>query len=903
MKLSWSRSLASAVPALCLLILLGAATASATSFVRVADGDLADGASVVAEVEILDARSVVASSPTTEISMVVRRVVKGDAALGHLTVHRLGGLDAASGMTLKVFGQPELRRGARALVFLNSAGDDVYRQHHDLQGFFHVAMTRDGQGVAYRDFSGATEVALSGRKSLEPEGPRDLEAFVQWIGARARGEKHAGDYGIDVDMDELIRLNQKFSLFNQFGNPTRWPDFDSGTVRFFSFNGNQIGLSSGGHSEFQQAIAAWVNDGGSNIRYVYGGRNNAAVGFTSFDGLNVILWDDPNNEVGTPFNCAQGGTLAIGGVWTAEGQTHQANNRTFTTIFSGDIITNKGIGCWIPFSNRAPEVFAHELGHTLGLGHSCDQDAGTCTSSNVRQALMRAQAHGDGRGAALNSDDRAAVRFLYPAASQTPPNAPSGLSATVLDEGRVELGWADNSGNESSFRIRRRVGSSGSFSEIASVGANNRSYVDSTVVSGTAYEYQVVARNGAGDSSASNTASATTPGAPPPTDVQVTILSATSAQVTWTDNATGETGFELQVDGFGAYFPAGDADADATSATVTGLNPSTEYTFRVRSVGGDEGSSSYTVSDPATTLAGTPEPCVADEQTQCLGNGRFKVQIGWRNAEDATGVASAVDVSSVTPTSGLFWFFDRNNWEVLVKVLEGCSFNGNYWVFAAATTDLEYQLLVIDSETGNGAVYENPLGTASAAVTDTEALPCAGSRGDASLAPAPTVRRLSTDDPSLSRLETDVDLRSTTLQTKGLQTKGLQTTPRQVEPTKACTASDGALCLTGGRFQVTVDWQNAEGVVGQGTVVNLPVIADDSGLFWFFFADNWEMLVKVLNGCSFNDFFWVFSAATTDVQYELTVTDTETGQSKSYLNPLGVASAAVTDTEAFATCP
>ncbi len=55
-------------------------------------------------------------------------------------------------------------------------------------------------------------------------------------------------------------------------------------------------------------------------------------------------------------------------------------------------------------------------------------------------------------------------------------------------------------------------------------------------------------------------------------------------------------------------------------------------------------------------------------------------------------------------------------------------------------------------------------------------------------------------------------------------------------------------------------------------------------------------------GASFNN-FWVFAAASTNVEVKLTVTDTETGEVKEYTNPLGQAAPAVTDTAAFATCP
>ena len=83
----------------------------------------------------------------------------------------------------------------------------------------------------------------------------------------------------------------------------------------------------------------------------------------------------------------------------------------------------------------------------------------------------------------------------------------------------------------------------------------------------------------------------------------------------------------------------------------------------------------------------------------------------------------------------------------------------------------------------------------------------------------------------------------------------------------------------------------------------MPFRTDDSGLFFFFADDNWELLAKVLNACDFNNHYWVFSAATTNVEYTLTVTDTETGVTKAYFNPLGATAAAVTDTAAFQACP
>jgi hypothetical protein len=116
----------------------------------------------------------------------------------------------------------------------------------------------------------------------------------------------------------------------------------------------------------------------------------------------------------------------------------------------------------------------------------------------------------------------------------------------------------------------------------------------------------------------------------------------------------------------------------------------------------------------------------------------------------------------------------------------------------------------------------------------------------------------------------------------------------------SCVPSDTAICLQGGRFRVEVQWRD---FVGQGGAAHtVAVRTPDSGLFWFYGADNWELLVKVLDGCGQNDRYWVFAAAATALQYRITVTDTHAGQQRSYSNPLGVSSPAVTDVEAFA-CP
>jgi pimeloyl-ACP methyl ester carboxylesterase len=120
------------------------------------------------------------------------------------------------------------------------------------------------------------------------------------------------------------------------------------------------------------------------------------------------------------------------------------------------------------------------------------------------------------------------------------------------------------------------------------------------------------------------------------------------------------------------------------------------------------------------------------------------------------------------------------------------------------------------------------------------------------------------------------------------------------DPAALCTPTATSFCLSRGRFRVEVAW-DANGSSGPGHTV--PSASADSGLFWFFASDNWEVMVKVLDGCGVNGRYWIFAAGTTNVHYVLTVTDTATGSVKLYENPVGKAAAAVTDVDAFQTCP
>lgn len=81
-------------------------------------------------------------------------------------------------------------------------------------------------------------------------------------------------------------------------------------------------------------------------------------------------------------------------------------------------------------------------------------------------------------------------------------------------------------------------------------------------------------------------------------------------------------------------------------------------------------------------------------------------------------------------------------------------------------------------------------------------------------------------------------------------------------------------------------------------------LSADSGARWFFWPENLEFFVKVLDACDLPEFesFWVYAAGLTDLEVELSVVDTRTGEPKFYRNPQYRPFPAVLDAQAFASC-
>jgi hypothetical protein len=117
--------------------------------------------------------------------------------------------------------------------------------------------------------------------------------------------------------------------------------------------------------------------------------------------------------------------------------------------------------------------------------------------------------------------------------------------------------------------------------------------------------------------------------------------------------------------------------------------------------------------------------------------------------------------------------------------------------------------------------------------------------------------------------------------------------------TFACIPSATTACLEAGRFKVTATFRSSAG----SGAANLVTLTPDTAYLWFTDPTNVEATIKVIDGCVLNSHYWVFAAGLTNVRVVLTVTDSVTNKTVTYINPNNTAFEPIQDTSALAACP
>lgn len=232
-----------------------------------------------------------------------------------------------------------------------------------------------------------------------------------------------------------------------------------------------------------------------------------------------------------------------------------------------------------------------------------------------------------------------------------------------------------------------------------------------------------------------------------------------------------------------------------------------------------------------TVLPPPPASCQPNATTLCLLNGRFSVTATYIN--QTAGQAQAVPVSGTT-AYGYFWFTDPSNTELAVKIIDGTTINGSFWVYYGGLTTLDYTITVTDMTANRVKSYENPSGST-----------CGGE--------------------------------DTSFNTAAASLHGLPTTfsSGMVTPPASCSPSATLLCLQpgGDTFMVQTTY-GSNGAAQGGLLPNTGAGA----YFTFFNAGAVDLMAKVLDGRTVNGSYWAFSGGLSDSQYSIKFTNVRTGQ-------------------------
>ncbi len=229
---------------------------------------------------------------------------------------------------------------------------------------------------------------------------------------------------------------------------------------------------------------------------------------------------------------------------------------------------------------------------------------------------------------------------------------------------------------------------------------------------------------------------------------------------------------------------------------------------------------------------GAGAACQPDAATMCLVQKRFRVQVSWHNQFNNTYGFGLAEPR--TDSAGFYSFGDPGNIELLIKVLDYGG--GTFKVFYGELTDLQFSIAVTDMQDplAYTKTYTNTTGD------------CGGI------------------DQDFLNGETDGAL------------AGAKTA------TGACQPGPGTNCLLNRRFALTMTWHNQyNDTSGAGSAVP---ISDQTGAFYFTDKSDLELVAKLID---FGDRIAVYYGALSDLEYDLTVTDTATGLQKTYHNAPG----------------
>ncbi len=523
------------------LLLLIAAPLSATTVVPLTDRELLARSAVVVHGTVLSSEVVEGPNGYPETISVIEplTVLKGELP-GNLTVRQAGGT-LPDGRFFKLWGRPEYVPGSEVIVFAIREKTGDYQTAEMLLGKFEVWRDAKGESFARPDLSirANPEVEIlertnnsSGSLELDSLAPaRKLNRFLEFLANGGTADTDMS--GAPVGAMKPVRHDNSSIVTPQ------WAPIGS----LWRYNNNATagwqtdGVANGGRgvSESQNALAIWTNDPTSTINFSMGGSNQIHL-----DALTSPCGWDTALPAGL-------GVVGCGG--PKGGGTHTHREETWWTITGGEVWLRRFSSPNQLSSALIQAILVHELGHSLGLGHS-DQDASphdTCRGDES-SAIMRSTV---GSNSSLGSDDQDAARWLYGDGSKscgggapptcTAPSITSHPQSSTINAGQAAPLSVAASGT-ATVTYQWYQGGSGNTSQPIP-GATNASI---NVAPSVTSSYWARASNSCGTAN-SNTATITVnsgPPPPPPLIANFTVSQATGiagqTPFVFTDASSGE---------------------------------------------------------------------------------------------------------------------------------------------------------------------------------------------------------------------------------------------------------------------------------------------------------------------------------------------------------------------------
>ncbi|MCD6288728.1 MAG: fibronectin type III domain-containing protein, partial [Candidatus Hydrogenedentes bacterium] len=307
------------------------------------------------------------------------------------------------------------------------------------------------------------------------------------------------------------------------------------------------------------------------------------------------------------------------------------------------MVINAVLGIDVPYStdvNHSGTTDAIDIqlviNAVLGIEIDTDGDGLADTAeTNIGTDPHNPDTDGDGVG-----DGQELIDGTDPLVRPLPPTAPTDLQAGAISSSTIRLTWRDTSDIEEGFDIERSLEPDSGFELVTTVEPNRQSYDDVSLEPATRYYYRVRATNSVGGSGYSNVADATTQNTPPvlpetPTDLAATATSSSSIDITWRDNADNEDGFILErsLSADSGFVSIATLAPDMAGYTDTGLDPSTQYYYRVKSFNG-AGNSAPSNIVAVTTLAQPPNKPAPPSDLDAEADSSTSAVLTWQDNSD-----------------------------------------------------------------------------------------------------------------------------------------------------------------------------------------------------------------------------------------------------------------------------